>query len=147
PVLEKCWFAEALVPRLKFRPYEEREALSVLAEACSASKEYEPRLEVLLDYMVFAGVVVRDGGQIKPAGSKAPEAVAELPKPEPAAGKREAVEMDKGQEQYTLILDAASKRKVVVQAPHVITQKELERVTNWLKFQLIVEDANDAAKT
>src|ERR1035438_4067824 len=28
PLLEKCWFSEALIPRLKFRPYEEGEALS-----------------------------------------------------------------------------------------------------------------------
>jgi hypothetical protein len=148
PVFEKCWFSEALVPRLKFRPYDEGEALSVLAEACSAAKEYEPRLRVLLDYMVFAGVIARDGTQIKSVGSKAPEATPEVARPEtPVAAKPEAAPVEEGHEQYTLILDTASKRKVVVQAPHVISQKELERITNWLRFQLIVEDAAGTAKT
>jgi hypothetical protein len=49
------------IPRLKFREYEDRKALTVLAEACGATKEYEERLKVLLDYMSFAGGIAREG--------------------------------------------------------------------------------------
>jgi hypothetical protein len=141
PVFERCWFSEVLVPRLKFRPYEEREALTVLAEACSAAKEYEPRLQVLLDYMVFAGVVLRDGGQIKSAGLKGSDPAPEVPKLESSGAKREGSPIvDEDHEQYTLILDAKLKRKVVIQAPHTITTKELERIRAWLGVQLIVDE-------
>lgn len=43
-LFERTWFSEALIPRLKMRPHEERDAKTVLAEACGASKEYEARV-------------------------------------------------------------------------------------------------------
>jgi hypothetical protein len=143
PVLEKCWFSEALVPRLKFRPYDEGEALSVLAEACSAAKEYEPRLQVLLDYMVFAGVVARDGGQIKAAGAKSPEGAPEAAKPDVTAGKREVPAMDEGHAEFSFVLDAKKGRRVVLHAPHDISKKEFERIRKWMEIQLVVDDAGD----
>ncbi len=143
PVFEKCWFSEVLVPRLKFRPYEEREALTVLAEACSASKEYEPRLQVLLDFMVFSGVVVRDGSQIKSAGARLPEAPPEVAKPEVAFGKREAAAVDEGHAEFSFVLDAKKGRRVVLHAPHDISKKEFERIRKWMEIQLVVDEAGD----
>jgi hypothetical protein len=146
PVFEKGWFADALVPRLKFRPYEEGEALTVLAEACSAAKEYEPRLRVLLEYMVFAGVVTRDGSQIKLAGAKAPESATETTKPETASASRGAALVGDDHAEFSFVLDAKRNRKVVVHAPHDVTKKELERIRKWMEIQLIVDEADDAQK-
>jgi len=41
----------------------------------------------------------------------------------------------------TLFLDSKGARKVKVQAPPSITTAELERIKNWLSFQLIVSDS------
>lgn len=43
-------------------------------------------------------------------------------------------------ETYSLILDAAKKRRVVVQAPPSVSPAELKRIQDWLSFQLIVEE-------
>jgi hypothetical protein len=146
PVFERAWCSEALVPRLKFRPYDEREALAVLAEASNAGKDNEDRLAALLELMVTAGVVVRDGNLIKPPAPRATEqpAMVEAVRAEPVLDRREAPVVDEGHEQYTLVLDPRSRRRVVITAPHVITRKELDRITKWLEFQLIVEEPSDA---
>jgi hypothetical protein len=136
---ERGWFAEALVPRLKFRPYDVREALAVLAEASGVGKEdYEDRLANLLELMLQVGLVSSDGGLIKAA--EQPAVVESVRTEPPVADRREAPVVDEGHEQYTLVLDPKSKRRVVVTAPHVITRKELDRITKWLEFQLLVED-------
>jgi hypothetical protein len=145
PAFDRMWFSEVLVPRLKFRPYEVKEALTVLAEACGASKEYEDRLLVLLDLMAFAGVIVRDGLVIKSASTAKPgEKIVEPMSGAPVVHSSVKPPMEDGQDSYTLVLDSKTKRKVVIQAPHVITPKELERIRTWLGVQLIVEEDEPA---
>lgn len=141
PAFDRMWFSEVLVPRLKFRPYEEKEALTVLAEACGASKDYEDRLKVLLDLMAFAGVIVKDGSIIKSVASAKPgEKPAESVAAAPVVHTSVKPPVEEGHDSYTLVLDGKTKRKVVIQAPHSITAKELERIRAWLGFQLIVEE-------
>lgn len=41
----------------------------------------------------------------------------------------------------TLLLDASGSRKVVLSAPATVTPKELERIQQWLSFQLIVQES------
>jgi hypothetical protein len=145
PVLERCWFAEVLVPRLRFRAYDGQEALTVLAEACAASKDYEPRLQVLLEFMVFAGVVARDGSQIKLAGAKPLEASGEAATGE-SAGAKQPTPMTDDHAEFSFILDARKNRKVVVRAPHDMTKKELHRIQKWMEIQLIVDDGEAGEK-
>lgn len=146
PVLERCWFAEVLVPRLKFRAYDEQEVLTVLAEACAASKEYEPRLQVLLEYMVFAGVVARDGSQIKLAGPKGAEPTAEVPSVETAGTRPGPGPQGDNLVEFSFILDVKKNRRVFVHAPHDLTKKELERVKKWMEIQLVVDEGEDGHK-
>jgi hypothetical protein len=40
----------------------------------------------------------------------------------------------------SLLLDKEGKRSVKLKAPATVTKSELERIKNWLSFQLIVED-------
>ena len=117
-LFERTWFAEALLPRLKFREYEDREALTVLAEACGATKNYEERLTLLLDYMAFAGVIVREGGKIRAVSGRPVERPAE---PSPLVASPEAREAaptaPSGLEEFVFILDPKLKRRVIVHAP------------------------------
>jgi hypothetical protein len=64
PVLERTWFAEALLPRLAFRPLSRDEALTVLADAAKASKDYKFQLELVLDYLRVAGLIIVDGNTV-----------------------------------------------------------------------------------
>jgi hypothetical protein len=144
PVFEKCWFAEAVLPRLKFRAYEDREVLTVLAEASGASKDYEPRLKLLLEFMVFAGLVARDGTQIKPVGSKPAEKMpVAAPTPTAAPEGRRPAAPDENHAEFVFVLDAKRRRNVVVHAPHDMTQKEFDRVRKWMEIQLVAEDTDE----
>jgi hypothetical protein len=135
------WFSEVLVPRLKFRAYEEKEALTVLAEACGAEKKFQDRLLVLLELMAFAGVIVRDGSIVKsPSASKPGDKPAEPARVGLVAQMPATPPVEEGHDSYTLVLDAKTKRKVVIQAPHSISAKELERIRAWLGVQLIIEE-------
>jgi hypothetical protein len=121
---------------LKFREYEDREALTVLAEACGATKEYEERLKVLLEYMAFASVIVHEGGKIRAVSGRPVERAAE---PAPAAanpeGREAAPAVPSDLEEFVFILDPKLKRRVIVHAPHDLTSKELGRVRKWMDVQ------------
>jgi hypothetical protein len=43
-------------------------------------------------------------------------------------------------ETYFLTLNAAAKRRVIVQAPPSVTSSELKRIQDWLSFQLLVDE-------
>ncbi len=97
PVLAKTWFAEELLPRLAFGPMNEDEAIEDLAHAANAAPEYRGQLEMLLDYLVAAGLIQRDGSQIKKgttivtANARMPfETSAAPPKPENADPSQES---------------------------------------------------------
>jgi hypothetical protein len=86
PAIRSSWFGEALLPKLEFGPMEQEDALARLAEIASASPEYKPQLEVLVEYMCASGVVDRDGSMIK-LSKAAPQASVDLPPtPEQEAG-------------------------------------------------------------
>lgn len=139
-VFERAWFSTALVPRVKIRPFDLKDAVAVLAEAANASKEHEERLERLLEFMIHFGVVIREGNLIRSASTATAASAA-------TAGK--AVEQlesnparkDDGLTEFILPLDPKRKERVfVVRAPATVTQKELERIKSWLGFQLIVDE-------
>lgn len=149
PTFERTWFARALVPLLKFRTYDVPSAMAVLAEKASATKEYEARISPLIDYLVFAGAIVRDGSQLKAASSQAPAPVT------PPAGEAKAAqgtinppapEVPNGMETHTLLLNHKEKRKFIVYAPPTLTTAELERIRNWLGLQIIITDEQAASE-
>jgi hypothetical protein len=140
PILSRSWFAQVLLPRLKFRPLPEIEAIQVLAEESTATKEYEPQLKTLLDYLETAGVIARDDGQVRLISG------VEKPEKEPSAnGQDTHVELparsqqpDNNSEEYTLTLDREKQRRVTIKAPHPVTAEELKRIQAWLAVQLLV---------
>ncbi len=65
PILQKTWFAEELLSKLAFGPMTENEAVQDLADAAKAAPEYRGQLRILLDYLAAAGLIQRDGNQLK----------------------------------------------------------------------------------
>ena len=96
----------------------------------------------------FAGLLGADGTVVSPGSlSSAPTtAKAEKPKTDPPvpvapSGMLSAAEHE-GLEKYTLTLDPETKRRIVLFAPPSVKQRELNRIQQWLSFQLIITDAD-----
>lgn len=64
PVIEATWFAQAILSTLRMRPMDMKEAITAVAEAAAAGPGHKAQIEVLLDYMDAAGLIVREGHQI-----------------------------------------------------------------------------------
>ena len=87
------WFAQALMPRLGFRPMDEREAIQVLAEACGATPDVESQLSLILSFLEVAGMIGREGGQVRAVRPTGPAASAPAaPPPEVAASPTRGIE-------------------------------------------------------
>lgn len=65
PQLIKSWFAQALIPKLKFRTLRSDEALRILAEVSSADKDYTAQLLMLLAFLEVTGIVTVENGDIR----------------------------------------------------------------------------------
>lgn len=65
PVFQEAWFSKALLPKLRFRPLAEEEAITTLADASAAGPEYRPQLKMVLDYLAAVGITERDNGSIR----------------------------------------------------------------------------------
>lgn len=65
PALRRSWAGMALVPKLAARPMSDEEAIGELAEACSGGPEQRAQLRTLLDYLVLAALVEREGGMVR----------------------------------------------------------------------------------
>lgn len=63
--LESSWFGQALTRKLALRPTIPRtEAVEFLAEEARAGKEFRQQLDVLLEYLRVAGLIVIDGTNV-----------------------------------------------------------------------------------
>ena len=131
------------MPKLKFRPMPEEDMVHELFEAATAETAHLSQVRMLIDYLVLVGLVERDGAVLR-AKNGTPEDTSSTAAPavavQPVAMTPAKPSMEEGHDSYTLVLDGKTKRKVVIQAPHTITAKELERIRAWLGFQLIVEE-------
>lgn len=65
PVLMKAWFYEALASKLEFGQRPEADCLQDLADVSNAGPDYRPNLRMLLEYLMAAGLIQRDGTMIK----------------------------------------------------------------------------------
>jgi hypothetical protein len=86
----------------------------------------------------FAGEL--DGDDVLLASAKA-TAPAELEQPQiTRSAIPPQLQTTSDLETYYLTLDAASKRRVIVQAPAAVTAAELKRIQDWLSFQLLITE-------
>lgn len=65
PVISKAWFAQELLNKLAFGPLTEDECIQDLADAATAGPDYRGQLRILLEYLAAAGLIQRDGNQVK----------------------------------------------------------------------------------
>ncbi|MBX3744133.1 MAG: hypothetical protein KF833_02385 [Verrucomicrobiae bacterium] len=142
PLFERSWFGQRLIPLLKFKPMTEDEAVHELAEVSTAEAGHLPQLRVIVEYLILVGLIVRQGGQLKlknPTTTSEPSPSIQQPQGDaPKTGNGEPAAFDNPP--AILLLDPKGKRRVLVQAPPTVTQKELDRIKNWLAVQLIVEE-------
>lgn len=61
PLIERTWFWQVLKPKLGLRPIDEGEALNDLALKIGARPEYKNQIKTLLDYLLLAGSILREG--------------------------------------------------------------------------------------
>ena len=64
PIIKKAWFAKTILQKLSMGSFPETEALRLLAEECSATKEYRSQLKMLIDYLIFSGLVERQNNNL-----------------------------------------------------------------------------------
>jgi hypothetical protein len=76
PKFRKTWFAEAILPRLRFAPVSEDQAKAILGEAASLSASSGGQLEMLLGFMVEARLIEQENGTYRIAKPRLSE---ELP--------------------------------------------------------------------
>ncbi len=65
PLLRKTWFFAKLEPKLRFKPLTRSEAIQELSIACAAGPTYRPQLEMILQYLNEAGLIVMDGENLR----------------------------------------------------------------------------------
>lgn len=72
PLVSASWFGQAILPRLQFRNLTDDEAIQLLGEASTAPTRYRANLEILLEYLVAAGLVVKENGAMRavPVGAE-----------------------------------------------------------------------------
>lgn len=63
--MKDAWFGQALMARITFKPIDEEEAITALAEVCNASREYRNQLRIILELLALCGVIQRDNGQVR----------------------------------------------------------------------------------
>jgi hypothetical protein len=92
PRIRDAWFGKAILRSLSFSStMEEDTALRQLAQEASATPEYRSQVALLLSYMETAGLIERDGSQVRKLDSgrpQAPSAPTETPAPVPQTPER-----------------------------------------------------------
>ena len=145
PLIESSWFGAEIVAKLRVRTLSENDAIEDLAELANAEKDHLPQLRVALDFMEKTGIILREGGQIKLIGQTQRAAAAGSGTEHTDREAKKTTDLDEGDtglERHSLTLDPKSSRKIVILAPPTLTKRELERIQQWLSFQLIVTDSD-----
>jgi len=65
PIVENAWFYTAIKSQLEFGSIEEETVITTLGDSATAGPEYKKALKTLIEYMLAAGLVQRDGGQLR----------------------------------------------------------------------------------
>lgn len=142
PVFERQWFTQLIVPRLSMGPQDAAVIQGAIAEECNATKEHLPRIDLMLAYLCYVGIISREGNTLRLMNS-APKREEEIPLKTKTPSEDEIPE---GLEKYYITLDPAKKRRVIIMAPPTVTAKELKRIQDWLAVQLNITDVSTDPK-
>ena len=94
PIILKSWFAQLLIPKLRFRAIAEDEAIQDLATAATAGPSYRGQIQILLEYMQAAGLVTLENGQVRLQQGQSGQPPSEAQRQEPAAPASHAADRD-----------------------------------------------------
>jgi hypothetical protein len=72
PIIEHSWFFDAIKPRLSYNPTDEEAIIKLLAETTAAGPDYKKNLQMLIEFTIAAGLVQRDGNQLRLANPSTP---------------------------------------------------------------------------
>ena len=139
---EDKWFAQILTPRLKMRSLKKADALAVLAEASKCSPEYQPQLEMILNFLSVAGIVSFDGDEIRAAGDVGDRKQerkngggSDDPPPPPP---KEGIIPDGSPFTY---LDPKRQKKVTIVTDHFVLDKaEMDRLIAWIGLTFFLKE-------
>jgi hypothetical protein len=136
PLFEKTWFCRLLAPRLQLSPQSEKDCIGLLAIEAKAGEDHLDRIQPLIRFLEFAGIVAINGGMVSfvSSGGDLAEAVVKQ------ANGGSSVIPPAGAEQHTLYLSSDKKRTVTLTAPLTISNAEYTRICNWIKVALIIEE-------
>ena len=65
-VIRRTWFGQATLTRLTVRALNKVDIVEALAQEAGASVDHKPRVEMLIDYLEFSGVIRRNGDLYEP---------------------------------------------------------------------------------
>lgn len=151
PRFEDAWFAVAISTHLRMRPITIRDAIRILAEDSGASKHYEDQLEMCLRFLEVVGLISISGDQITAPDQSAthsgtekqPESAADLTAQSDPLLRVWPHPHEASSHPSVLFLDPAGERRIELYAPASVTKSELERIQQWLGFQLIVSEEGE----
>jgi len=83
-VIRETWFAVAVLPTLKIRAMDEKEAMTLIADAAGASAAHAAHVRMLLQYVEATGLASRQGKQI--VSGPTPTVAPATPEKEPDTG-------------------------------------------------------------
>lgn len=64
--IRRTWFGQATLTRLTVRSLSKEDIIEALAQEAGASIDHKPRVEMLIDYLEFSGVIRRNGDLYEP---------------------------------------------------------------------------------
>ena len=131
PILRNSWFADALIPRLQMRTIQEDDAIVLLAEACGASPEYKTQLVMLVDYLVFSGLVERENGTLKLVSSNKVPKKSDAPPKDPVDEGGRTPPIDPTVDSFEIPIPGKSPAHIVV--PKGLTDSDWSMLTTMLE--------------
>ena len=141
PLFDKQWFSQVLIPRLRLRTMDLLEVVKVLGEEASAGKEHIQRLELLIEFMAFVGVIRKEGNQISlPTSTPAPP-LASPPVPSPQAENGQKTNLASGHMALPIPLDARSGRNAILHFPEDLNDREVLKLINFIKLSFDYQES------
>lgn len=137
PLVSRSWFAEALLPKLRFKPHARQQALTVLAEAGGATTAHKGQLETLLEYLEVVGLISLDGDTVKAIRAQTPEEEESPPKPPGGGTAKQPPPATAGAFQISMSITLAE----IATLPPDRIQAFLEGLTELMKIHAEIEAA------
>jgi hypothetical protein len=136
PLFEKQWFSQAVIPRLQLGPKDQSDVIKILGEESSAGKEHIPRLNILIEFMAFVGVIKKDGNQISlPSGTTPP------PPSNGGGGQQGGGQptVPQGYKELVIPLDARSGRKAILHFPDQFEEPDVKKLISFVELSFDIQ--------